>query len=134
MRIPPLTLKILLVSNPPKSIILVRRLAVTSRENTPSAVRTSGCTPPRHAECLRLSRVRSSAYIYIYIYIYMYVSLSLYIYIYTYMLCVYIYIYTYYVYIYIYTYIYVFETRVSNPRDVARLDLATPHVDLSGLY
>ena len=67
-RIPALEMNIVLESNPVKSRILVRRLAVS-----------------------QLTR-RNITYMYIYIYIYIYVYVYIYIYVYI-CICVYIYIY-----------------------------------------
>ena len=46
MRIPPLELKVLLESSPPKSRIVVRRLAVPTRESDHDKRRHVSCAPP----------------------------------------------------------------------------------------
>ena len=93
--IPPLYIKIMLESSPPKSTMLVGRLGVTAQAHTdPAGLQRRG-------------RVRASTCIYIYIYMYiererdiMYICM-----------CVYIYIYMYthiHAYIYIYTHMYMY--------------------------
>ena len=103
MRIPLLKLKITLESNPLKSRILVRRLAVDF-----GSLIVRGRPSPRAGELLgaRPAELNMELYIYIYIYIYTY----LFIYLFIVFLFIIIYVYrslslSLYIYIYIYIYI-----------------------------
>ena len=93
MRIPPLRLKIMLESNPSKSIVLVRRLAVRCRflaamVSTRIAARLGGVG--RAHIYIYIYREREM-YVYIYIYIYRERERGVYIYIYIY---IYLFMYT----------------------------------------
>ena len=100
MRLPPLNIKILLESSPPKSRILVGRLVVVSGGPLSASAVRARAHDPRHTAC---------PHIYEYIYIYIYIErerererdVHIYIYIYVHM---YLYVYTMYVSIHVYAY------------------------------
>ena len=99
LRIPPLKFKIMLESNPLKSTMLVRRLAVPGPAF--QEVRSSGLVPaapgdrarqPRRTTHFRKTNLSLSLYIYIYIHTYIHTHTYIHIYVYIY---IYIYIHTY---------------------------------------
>ena len=106
MRIPPLRIEIMLESNPLKSIMLVRRLAVPSHDTTQRwhcVPDTATCATSAPAEFRRGYPQYLSIYLSIYIYIYIYTHT----YTYTYT-CIYIYIYIFvFVFEYVHIYIYI---------------------------
>ena len=84
MRLPPLNIKILLESSPPKSRILVGRLVVVSGGPLSASAVRARAHDPRHTACphtyeyiyIYIERERereSEMYIHIYIYIYIYI-------------------------------------------------------------
>ena len=99
LRIPPLRTKILLESNPPKSRILVWRLAVACNlfgNREAWSLQTT----------VRLAPLTTYVWVYIYIYIYTHTHMYIYIYIY-----IYRYIYIYITCVCMYVYIYIIRTK-----------------------